>query len=128
MNDTRVSPPVVNLLVIRSSDMQRAVEFYQAIGLRFALHRHGTGPEHYASEESGFVFEIYPRKDTKNDTSRTRIGFRVENVDAIVNVLRNLQTTIVTEPADTECGRRAVVKDFDGHSVELITPKDRDKD
>lgn len=29
---------------------------------------------------------------------------------------------IVSSPADSEWGRRAVVKDLDGHTVELLTP------
>lgn len=32
----------------------------------------------------------------------------------------------MTEPTDTEWGRRAVVKDFDGHTVELVTPVNRE--
>jgi catechol 2,3-dioxygenase-like lactoylglutathione lyase family enzyme len=40
-----------NLLAIRSSDMDRAVRFYEALGLRFSRHAHGAGPEHYCSED-----------------------------------------------------------------------------
>ena len=97
------------------------MKFYEALGLSFKLHRHGNGPRHYAAEEAGFVFEIYPKKNEKDDTNRTRIGFRVLDVDSLIHVLRNLQTTIVTEPVDSEWGRRAVVKDFDGHVVELLS-------
>jgi hypothetical protein len=34
---------------------------------------------------------------------------------------------VVSPVADSEWGRRAVVKDFDGHVVELLTPPHRDK-
>ena len=33
--------------------------------------------------------------------------------------LRGLEATVLVEPSDTEFGRRAVVKDFEGHKVEL---------
>ena len=37
--------PSLNLLVIRSEDIDRAVVFYQAIGLSFRKHSHGPGDE-----------------------------------------------------------------------------------
>ncbi len=127
MTSMHAAPPIVNLLVIRSADIHRAVEFYRTMGMLFTLHAHGTGPEHYASEIAGFVFELYPRRNEKDDTKATRIGFSVDDVDGIIKMLRELRATIVSEPADSEWGRRAVVKDFDGHTVELITPPDREK-
>jgi len=115
-------PPVANLLVIRSPDIDHAVTFYQAMGMVFARHAHGKGPEHYASEVGGFVFEIYPQRNDQDVTTNTRIGFNVDDVDGIVEMLRKLDSEILTEPRDSQWGRRAVVKDFDGHTVELVTP------
>lgn len=116
------APPVVNLLVIRSPNIDRAVTFYQRMGMLFERHAHGKGPEHYASENCGFVFEIYPQRNEENTTTNTRIGFSVEDVDSVVELLRNIDATIAVEPTDSEWGRRAVVKDFDGHTLELVTP------
>lgn len=127
MTDIYEAPPIANLLVIRSDDIHRAVEFYRIMGMCFDLHAHGSGPEHYASEVAGFVFEIYPKKNEKDDTGHTRIGFRVDDVERVVEMLREVNATVVTEPTDTEWGRRAVVKDFDGHTIELVTPGDREK-
>ncbi len=121
-----VSPPIANLLVIRSPDIDRAVTFYHRMGLLFHRHSHGKGPEHYASDVNGFVFEIYPQKNADEITTNTRIGFNVNDVDGVVELLREVHATIVTEPTDTEWGRRAVVKDFDGHTVELVTPRNRE--
>jgi lactoylglutathione lyase len=122
LTNMQAKPPVVNLLVIRSPDIHRAVEFYRQMGMEFDLHSHGNGPQHYASTVAGFVFEIYPGKTGHNDTTSTRIGFSVDDVDAVVESLRSIHATIVKDPTDTEWGRRAVAKDFDGHTVELVTP------
>lgn len=122
MTESDTKSPIANLLVIRSADIHRAVSFYQAMGMSFDLHSHGKGPKHYASETAGFVFEIYPKQSDKPGTDRTRIGFRVDDVERTVGKLKEIQATIVTEPTDTEWGRRAVVRDFDGHTVELVTP------
>ncbi|MGL6074813.1 MAG: VOC family protein [Fimbriiglobus sp.] len=120
------APPMANLLVIRSPDIHRATRFYRELGLLITLHRHGNGPEHYASSVNGFVFEIYPLTSRDHPTTSVRLGFNVDSVDGIVEMLRAIQVEIISEPHDSEWGRRAVVRDFDGHTVELLTPPNRD--
>ncbi|MDI1312297.1 VOC family protein [Prosthecobacter sp.] len=114
-------PPHLNLVVLRSPDIDRAAQFYRQMGLLLTRHSHGSGPEHYASEVSGMVFEIYPMTPKSLPTTGARIGFRVESVDEIVTLLSQIGTEIITAPTDSEWGRRAVVKDLDGHVVELVT-------
>jgi lactoylglutathione lyase len=115
-------PPHLNLVVLRSADIDRAATFYQRMGLLFTRHSHGSGPVHYSSEVSGLVFEICPLAANATPTTGTRIGFRVDSVDEIVALLAELGAQIVSKPADSEWGRRAVVRDLDGHTVELLTP------
>ena len=114
-------PPNLNLVVLRSVDIDRAAQFYQRMGLSFTRHAHGSGPEHYSSEVNGIVFEIYPLTPKSEPTTSTRIGFSVDSVDEIVPMLSQLGAKVVVAPTDSEWGRRAVVKDLDGHSVELTT-------
>ena len=121
MNSTH---PIPNLLVIRSPDIERAVAFYQTLGMQFELHSHGKGPKHYASETSGFVFEIYPQRNDSAVTTNTRLGFNVESVDRSLALLAELNVEVVSPAKDSEWGRRAVVRDLDGHTVELVTPTD----
>jgi len=40
----------LNLVVLRSPDLVRAVAFYTRLGLHFTQHRHGQGVEHFAAE------------------------------------------------------------------------------
>ena len=119
------APPIMNLTVIRSSDIEGSAAFYTEMGLLLTKHRHGSGPEHYTSVMNGFVFEIYPL-GSGAPTTGTRIGFSVDDVDSIVRLLMDAGGTVVTHPRDSEWGRRAVVKDPGGHSVELVTPPKRD--
>jgi len=121
------APPFVNLVVLRSVDIDLAAKFYQAMGLLFTKHRHGTGPEHYSSEVAGFVFEIYPLGSKGLPTTSARIGFSVDDVDSVTRLLEEAGGKIISAPKDSEWGRRAVIKDLDGHSVELITPPNRDR-
>jgi len=116
-------PPHLNLVVLRSSDIDRAAVFYREMGLLFTRQAHGSGPEHYSSEVSGLVFELYPLTPKSSPTTGTRIGFRVDSVDEVVTILSKIGAEVVTPPTDSPWGRRAVVKDLDGHFVELVTPK-----
>jgi lactoylglutathione lyase len=115
--------PQLNLIVLRSANLEEAAKFYREIGFVFIRHAHGSGPEHYAAEVNGMVFEIYPISAKSSSTTGARIGFKVESVEDVVAKLSKIGATVVAPPADSEWGRRAVVKDFDGHSVELVTPK-----
>lgn len=112
----------LNLAVIKSTDMTRAVAFYSRLGLRLSQHRHGKGPEHFSAELPGAVFEIYPSTPDGLSTLGTRIGFRVPSVDAALAALADFPGAVVSPAKDSEWGRRAVVADPDGHRVELLEP------
>ncbi len=112
-------PARYNLIVLRSRDLDRAEAFYSALGLRFVRHVHGRGPVHLASESAGQVFEIYPLKDSGESTRAARIGFAVPSVDAAYLALLGSGGQGVSEPQNSEWGKRAVVCDPDGHRVEL---------
>ncbi|MDB6105286.1 MAG: hypothetical protein JWO52_5285 [Gammaproteobacteria bacterium] len=109
----------LNLVVIRSPDLERSARFYEALGLRFTKHRHGNGPEHLSCELGSAVLEIYPRTGDSDSTAPVRIGLRVPSVDVALSQLQAIGVVIVSPPKDSPWGRRAVVDDFDGHRVEL---------
>jgi catechol 2,3-dioxygenase-like lactoylglutathione lyase family enzyme len=109
----------LNLVVIFSNDLQRSVEFYTSLGLTFTLERHGNGPEHFASEIGGLVFEIYPRPADGENSGPARIGFRVASVDEALATLKLRGVRVLSAPHDSPWGRRAVVSDPDGRRVEI---------
>ena len=110
---------MLSLVVIRAQDINRLETFYAALGFHFARHRHGNGPEHLSSIIGETVFEIYPASGANESTVSTRLGFSVPSLTDALGRLRGIHATVLTEPSDTEFGRRAVVKDFEGHKVEL---------
>ena len=115
-------PPILlNLLVLRSPSIDRAVNFYNVLGLQFCKHSHGTGPKHYACELPGMVFEIYPSSAKQPTTTSTRLGFSVRAIDSLISKLHDKGAKIISKPSNSEWGRRAVVEDFDGHTVELTS-------
>jgi|SRR5688572_13811962 len=115
-----MSNVTLNLVVLRSADIVRAAAFYSRLGLEFRQHRHGTGPDHFAAETPGGVFELYPLALDGDSTLGTRIGFRVPSVDTAIAALNDYPGAVVSSPRDSEWGRRAVVADPDGHKIELL--------
>lgn len=120
-------PPLLNLVVIRSEDLDRSERFYRVLGLNFERHRHGSGPEHLAAQPymDGSVFEIYPANAKSGATTGVRIGFNIDAVDPYMEPLLEAGGSIIQAPSDSKWGRRAVVADPDGHKVELVTPPTR---
>src|SRR6266576_3786236 len=85
----------LNLVVLRSPDIARAAAFYSRLGLQFSQHRHGSGPEHFAAELPGGVFELYPLSADGASTLGIRIGFRVPSVDAALAALSDYPAAVV---------------------------------
>jgi lactoylglutathione lyase len=113
----------LNLLTLRAADIEKSLAFYRALGLEFTREQHGTGPIHYASIMRETVIEIFPGKPgnapDRRNAGATMIGFQVENLDHMVEVLRQQGAEILTPPQESQWGRRAVVEDPDGRAIEL---------
>jgi predicted lactoylglutathione lyase len=110
----------LKLLVIRSKDIAASIQFYEKIGLEFDYHRHGNGPLHYSCLLGETVFELYPLLKQQKEADRsTRLGFEVEQLDRLIEELREMKIPIIQEPKESEFGYFALVKDLDGRKVEL---------
>ena len=115
-------PPALNLVVIRSNDIERARLFYLAMGLSLGQDSHDSGPPHYGAVVCGLVFEIYPLASGQPPTTGTRLGFQVDALDELIPPLIEAGGSVVARPKDVPGGRLAIVADPDGHKVELFTP------
>jgi lactoylglutathione lyase len=111
--------PAFNLVVIRCSDLAQSRRFYEALGLRFDVERHGSGPEHFSADVGGVVFELYPR-GTGPASTGVRIGFRVPSLAAAVRAAQDCGAKVVSPPTEGPWGLRAVLADPDEHRVELV--------
>jgi len=111
--------PALNLLVIRAKDPNRLAGFYKLLGIDFDQHQHGRGAIHYAADLGGPVLEIYPLLRDGDETTSTRLGFTVSGLDDTISRLREAGVAVLQEPTDSEWGRRVVVRDYEGHKVEL---------
>ena len=112
----------LNLLVIRSSDIEKSCTFYTALGLQFSKEKHGDGPEHYACVLGSTVVEIYPRKNMSGKLPgvSAMFGFRVPSIESAIESIKKLGAEMVVSPHETtSSGQYAVLRDPDGHRVHI---------
>ena len=108
----------LSLLVIRAQNPARLAEFYGHLGLIFKDEKHGKGPAHKACKIHNSVFEIYPCQKTQPPTTGTRIGFSVTCIEESLSRFGK-GVDIVSPKRRTEFGTRVVLRDPEGHKVEL---------
>src|SRR5262245_44389775 len=96
---TAHAPAALNLVVIRSADLDRAARFYAAVGIQTARERHGSGPEHLAAQLGEVVLEVYPLGNGPSSLG-VRLGFRVTSVaDAVEAALAAGGSSVSAPPA-----------------------------
>jgi lactoylglutathione lyase len=115
----------LNLLVLRFKDIDATRRFYERLGLAFVQEKHGAGPEHYASEQDGFVLELYPTAEGQMPDA-VRIGFSTPFLADLSGDLRHdVDVKILKQPYTA--GDRLVIllEDPDGRKVEVSQPLHR---
>ncbi len=65
------------------------------------------------------VFEIYPRQK-EEAACEVRLGFRVDSLQTALEKLQQLKPVMISSPKETPWGKRSVLQDPDGHTIELL--------
>lgn len=112
---------MISLLVLRVKDIEESKKFYELLGISFIKEQHNNGAVHYASTIDGLVFEIYPSTPCYPVECSTRIGFKLNNIEQIIENLKsnNYQDSIVKDLCFNNQHIHALLKDPDGRKIEL---------
>lgn len=110
----------LNLLVLRTTQLERLKEQYEAIGLDFEYHRHGKGPFHYSAYVGGCVLEIYPlKKEQEEADANLRLGFALENLKDYLAKMEAAGWKDIPNSV-SESIKKIVLRDLDGRKVEFL--------
>jgi lactoylglutathione lyase len=110
----------IRLLVLRTAEMNRLVDFYTLLGLTFEYHKHGNSPFHYSATIEKTVLEIYPLSKSQSEADKNlRLGFGIENFDETITTLKGLNIPFSLEPTETDFGFIAIISDPDERKIEL---------
>jgi lactoylglutathione lyase len=107
------------LPVIKSSRVERLVDFYRLVGLKFEQHQHGVGPVHFTATIGDVVFEIPPGTKSISETTNVRFVFSTDTLDYLMREVNQAGGTILSEPVESPWDLRAVIADPDGNKVEF---------
>lgn len=105
-----------SFVTLRCKDLDSSRVFYEAIGLHSLVVQHKDGSHHYECKAGEQTLELYPRR--RGDANDLRIGFRVTNLTEVLLGLK-AQGAEIVQTLGAPVVRYAVVKDPDGHTVEL---------
>lgn len=77
----------IDLLVLRCLDVDVTRSFYEHIGVEFTREKHGSGPEHYATQLGSILIELYPATGSRQPEVGLRIGLAVDDANATAKML-----------------------------------------
>jgi lactoylglutathione lyase len=113
----------LNLVVLKTGQLERVMQFYAALGLNFQSEQHGQGPHHYSASCGEVLLEIYPLTDSAQQADQTtRLGFRVTDLQQSLLAIQAFSEKPLPAPKPSPWGLRSVVSDPDGRAVELTQP------
>jgi len=119
-------PPFLNLVRLRSADLDATESFYSVMGM-FGARKVSKNNEAYleiAVYRNGPVLEFYLMVPGVESTSSVRIRFNIDTVGYIDDLV-DAGGELVQDIIRNEEGEFAIVKDPDGHEVELVSPVNR---
>lgn len=108
-------------ITINTAHLQDMLNFYTVIGFHFDVHSVKLGNVVHRAHYQGFEFSLCSiNKEIRTHIPSLQLGFTVSNIDAVVSQLNKVPGAMsILDPTDMEEGRRAIVLDPDGHSVDL---------
>lgn len=110
----------LNLVVITAGNIGASLAFYEGLGLKLTLERHGSGPDHYAAVcEGGLVFELHPASERRR-VSEVRLGFSVTSIDRVLECIAGTGGSVAVPAKHGQWGLRATLNDPDGNKVDIV--------
>jgi catechol 2,3-dioxygenase-like lactoylglutathione lyase family enzyme len=106
----------LDLLVVKSKDIDRSRAFYEELGLSFVREKHGSGPYHHISQDLGVPFELYPTKSKVEN--HVALGFSVNCIESTRD--RLLSCGFVCSEIEFSGRRKSMVaRDPDDNRIEI---------
>ena len=111
-------------LVIATSQIKDILKFYESLGLTFKTKKITIGTEYYWTLANGLEIAFIEKPNVIMDTQpQYMLSFRVKNIDQTYHQFVSKSFIGIMDPTDFEEGRKAIIVDPDGRSVEIIEIK-----
>ncbi len=115
-------------LVIATSQIKDVLRFYENLGLTFKTKKVSLGTEYYWTMANGLEIAFLEKPGMKQDIQpHYTLSFQVKGIDAKFQQFVSNKFIGILDPTDFKDGRKAIVLDPDGRSVEMIEVKQQAK-
>lgn len=110
-------------ITVNTANLESMLRFYQNLGCQFEQVNVSVGGHLFRSQVQGMEFCLLSTKTFRRDLHpQMMISFKVSSVDEKIQAVTSLPgVLVVLDPMDTPQGRRALLQDPDGNSVELLS-------
>jgi hypothetical protein len=108
-------------ITVNTPNLENMVRFYEILGCEFKKIKVSIGGELFRSSLEGFDLSLMSIKSAQTGGyPKVMMGFKVNNLETKVALLISIPGVImILDPSDMPDGRKAILQDPDGHSVEL---------
>lgn len=109
-------------ITVNTPNLENMVRFYEILGCKFAKVKVTIGGELFRSSLEGFELSLMSiQSATTGHYPKVMMGFRIHDMESKVEKLSSIPGVImILDPTDMPDGRKAILQDPDGHSVELV--------
>lgn len=111
-------------VTINTANMPDMLEFYRAIGLDLQMKKISLGSQIYSTKVGNVEFQLYGiNVKDPSATPPMQLSFEVDNLDLVFSQLSLLSgVDVIMEPTELVDGKRTIILDPDGQSVEITQP------
>lgn len=107
-------------VTIMVKDMDKAIDFYQSIGLELKQ----RWDNHYAMlTAQDIVIGLHPGGDEKSSSGTLSIGFMIDDIEAAKSLLERENIAFTSAGDDKSSGIYANFKDLDGTHLYFVKPQ-----
>lgn len=108
-------------IVIATSQIKDVLRFYENLGLEFKTKKVSLGTEYFWTLANGLEIGFLEKQNVKQDSQpHYMLSFRVKDIDLKFQQFVDKKFIGILDPTDFEEGRKAILLDPDGRSVEII--------
>ena len=112
---------ILTSITINTPHLQDMLSFYRLVGFDFKGFKVDKGSEVYRALHGGVEFCLYSIETAqKAKIPSLQLGFSITNLEKTVAELVKIPGAMcILDPTDMPDGKKAIVLDPDGHSIEL---------
>jgi hypothetical protein len=112
---------VFSSITINTAQLQNMLVFYSRIGFKFQAVQVNKGSEVYRAVHDGVEFSLYSLPSAlKSQVPSLQLGFQITELESTIQDLAKVPgTLLILDPTDMPDGKKAIILDPDGHSIEL---------